>query len=455
MIGGIFMKVLRRRKNIILISAIILIFLIITLIINALLIITRNTNEENKQTEISIYNCFGNYSSKNIALSNLIENFSESNPNTKISNTSLSSEIFYKKLHADFSAGCGADIIIAPPSYDMLQLYKRNYIATLDSEFEKDVAWAKTFDKNILRTVTDNGNIYALPTDVEYILLFVNSEIFKKYNLPIPKSYDDFKNVVSFFSGTEITPIAFTNNDINLPLYQILVAMLSNNSNYDNIDNTYKTAMNCMKELYSMGAFADNFSEMSPDETKNLFLSGSAAMMIAPSSFVAEIDQYASTGDFNYTDYINQFNILAFPSEDQTSWHSVVFSTIAYNAGEFTIFISKDAYKNKHDDIMQLVKFLTSQQALRDYLALTNDIMSIKHIENAEYKTRLVSKCIIAVNTATKFTYMPIDATYRYIWWNQFAKNIPAIFNDQVSFDDIMLKAKEFSSFTDFNKGNE
>ena len=48
----------------------------------------------------------------------------------------------------------------------------------------------------------------------------------------------------------------------------------------------------------------------------------------------------------------------------------------------------------------------------------------VRYIENAEYKTRLVSKCIIAVNTATKFTYMPIDATYRYIWWNQFAKSL-------------------------------
>ena len=98
---------------------------------------------------------------------------------------------------------------------------------------------------------------------------------------------------------------------------------------------------------------------------------------------------------------------------------------------------------------MDFVKYLTKPDALRVYLAQTNDIISIKNIENKEYKNQLVTNCKIAVGNATKFTSMPIDATYRYIWENNVCKNISNIFEGYADYTDIAEKINRLSSFTD------
>ena len=342
-----------------------------------------------------------------------------------------------------------------------MQLYKRGYIASVDTEFEKDSEWADTFDKNILRFVTDNGIIYGLPTDVEYILLFCNTEVFKRYDLETPKSYADLKNAVSVIAKTNTVPIAFTANDTDLYLYQILTSMLGDeiySAENRNPNNGYSNAMDYMKELHSLGAFPKSYKTMTQSDANNLFLDGSAAMIVTTNSFIDDITQYANTEAKDYTKYINQFEIIAFPSKTQAdsgNRSKIVFSTVAYNAGEFTIFISKNAYKKKHDEVMKLAKYLTKPEALRSYLGQTNDIMSIKYIENKEYKTRLVTNCKLAVETATKFTSMPIDITYRYIWRNCLGKSIPEIFDGSVTFDSVASKINNATELNDYKKRNE
>lgn len=454
------MGILHGKKRILLLAMAMLIILIILVIASSLWSIFHTSGEKEKQTEINIYNCFGSYSPKNIALSDIIENYSEKTPNVRISNTSIPTENFYTKLQADFSANCGADIIIAPPSYDILQLYKRGFIASIDEEFTKDTEWAKTFDRNILRFVTDNDSIYGLPTDVEYILLFYNTETFKRYGLEPPKSYEDFKNDVSALAKTDIIPIAFTPNDTDLYLYQILTSMLGNYDYSSNEDGKlgaeYADAMSYMKELYSLGAFPKNYENLNKGEANNLFLSGSAAMIAAPSSFVNDIVQYAGTDGGDYPQYINRVGVIPFPSDNSSNQTgNPGFSTVAYNAGEFTIFISKNAYEKKYDEIMDFVKYLTKPEALRVYLAQTNDIISIKNIENKEYKNPLITNCKIAAENATKFTSMPIDATYRYIWKNHMCKNIPMIFRGLTDCNDIIKEINSLSAFTDYTKGTE
>lgn len=447
------MSIMYKKKRVLLLTMVMLIVVIIFMIANNLWSIFHTFGEKEKQTEINIYNCFGNYSSKNIALSDIIENYSKKNSNVIITNTSTSKEKFYAKLQADFSANCGADIIIAPPSYDILQLYKRGYITSVDAEFAKDPEWAESFDGNILRFVTDGDSIYGLPTDVEYILLFCNTEIFKRYDLGIPKSYEGFKKVVSSLAKTDTVPIAYTPNDTDLYLYQALTSMLGNSdysSESEKLGPEYTQAMEHMKELYSLGAFPKNYEGLSISEANNLFLSGSAGMIVTTNSFVDDIMQYAATESNDYTKYINQFDIIAFPSENSSNQSAnSFFSTVAYNAGEFTIFISKTAYEEKHDEIMELVKYLTKPEALRVYLAQTNDIISIKNTENKEYKNQLVTNCKIAIGNATKFTSMPIDATYRYIWKNHICKNIPKVFDGLIDYTGTVEEINNLSVFTD------
>lgn len=82
---------------------------------------------------------------------------------------------------------------------------------------------------------------------------------------------------------------------------------------------------------------------------------------------------------------------------------------------------------------MKFVKYLTNSNTLRLYLAQTNDIMTVKDIENKEYKMPLVAKCKIAVGNATKVTRMPIDITYRYVWSKTIQKRLPDILSGNIT----------------------
>ena len=50
---------------------------------------------------------------------------------------------------------------------------------------------------------------------------------------------------------------------------------------------------------------------------------------------------------------------------------------------------------------------------------------------------------------ATKFTSMPIDATYRYIWKNHICKNIPKVFDGLIDYTGTVEEINNLSVFTD------
>lgn len=423
----------------ILIATTVAVFFLIALQIHSA---STNNIGTSKITHINMLTNWDAYSEKNIAMSNIIKNYANIEPDVIINNTSLRGEEFYAKLVADFSSDCAADIVVAPPSYDIKHLYEQGYIADLSSELDSDSNWNESFDREMLKFVQDkSGQIYGLPTDIQYIMLYCNKELFEKYNITIPQKYSDFKSVVSSFSAAGVTPIAFGANDSDIYLYQILVSMFDNvietENDQDQLAAQYLKALTEMQTLYNKGAFPSEYQHMSSDDARKMFLDNKAAMIVETNEFINDIMHGGNT----YSNY-SQYEILAFPYENR-SLSRIVFSTVAYNAGDYTIFINKKSYEENHNTIMEFVKYLTKTDTLRLYLAQTNDIMTVKNIENKEYKMPLITECKIAVSNATKFTEMPIDITYRYIWCNFLQKKLPDMLEGKISAAQMLEKFNE------------
>lgn len=439
-------KLISQKSRIVIPAIFVLTLVVLFLIVNELWMISHTAQDDGSQVKISIYNSFENYGSKNLALSEITKQYTESNPAVSIVNSSVTSERFYTKLQADFSANCAADVIISSPSYDMSQLYKRGYIAKLDSELQNDVKWGLSFDKSIMRFVSDNNaassDVYGLPVDVKYVLLYYNADIFDANNIEEPKSYAELKEIISLLAGNNITPVAFGAKDSDMYFYQALVAMVENPEKYSlssgSLPVQYSTAFRYLKELSALGAFPKDYAALTGQDARRLFLEGSAAMLVETNGFVNEIMQYANSNSANYTKYINKFQVIAFPA-DYDDIYINAFSSIAYNAGDFTIFLNKASYENdsKYDELMKFVKYLTSPNTLKLYLAKTNDIMAIKEIETKDYKTPLTTKCRLAIDSATRFTDMPCDLTYRYIWFSQFCDKMPRILSNNLTVPDL------------------
>lgn len=421
---------------------------------------SHTTESTSPQTRITIYNCFGTYSSKSLALSDMIDRYTKVHPDIDINNGTMPSDIFYSKLHSDFSAGCAADIIIAPPGYDTEKLYDRGYLANLSNDISSDSGDVLDFDKSFLKLSSRKGNslynAYGLPFDAEYILLYCNNELFEQNGVKIPESYTEFKDAISRFAELGITPVAAGADDDNMYLYQTLCSMYSDSVSTTGSgvvwDNTFTPAAEQYKELYDMGAFSVKYKDLTLSNARQLFTEGKAAMIVDSSDFVNEIMQYANSDDTDYMSYINKIGVYAFPL-DGGDPERPSFSTVPYNAGEFTVYVNKSAYETKHDQIFDFIKYMCKSDTMRVYLAHTNDIITVKSISNRDYVNPLTLKCTLAVENATKFTQLPANSMYRQLWISHMCRKLPSYLYGDETIEKITADIQKMSALTDFRKG--
>ncbi|QSO47197.1 extracellular solute-binding protein [Alicyclobacillus mengziensis] len=85
-------------------------------------------------------------------------------------------------------------------------------MAPLNSLYQQ-MGWNKVFPKSLLNLITFNGNIYAVPVDMQRDnVLWYNAKIFKKYNLTPPTTFQQFFQDAKVLKSHGITPLALANH---------------------------------------------------------------------------------------------------------------------------------------------------------------------------------------------------------------------------------------------------
>ena len=70
------------------------------------------------------------------------------------------------------------------PAVMWLDVYKR--------QLDSDPEWKNQFLESVMEHVTYDGEIYAIPTVLSTQVAYYNKEIYDKFNLPIPKTHEEF-----------------------------------------------------------------------------------------------------------------------------------------------------------------------------------------------------------------------------------------------------------------------
>ncbi|WDL95665.1 ABC transporter substrate-binding protein [Alicyclobacillus sp. ALC3] len=92
------------------------------------------------------------------------------------------------------------------------QWVKAGDMAPLNSLY-KSQGWYSVFPKSLLNLVTFNGNIYAVPVDMQRAnVLWYNTGVFKKYNLTPPTTWAQFLTEAQTLKSHGITPLALGNH---------------------------------------------------------------------------------------------------------------------------------------------------------------------------------------------------------------------------------------------------
>lgn len=221
-------------------------------------------------------------------LKNVIATFERANPDIKI-------ELHCDPNGDDSLMSARADVGTLP---DILQMQSYSRIKEYASrglivDISKEPIMGKVLPSSF-PAVSWNGKQYALPMDYAGIGIIYNKEIFSKYDLVPPETYDELVNVCKVLKENNIDPFAALLKD-NWSMGHFITMVHTALMKERNVDpEKFITDMNASKISYGiidtdrlfeiLDFYGDNLSpngaNMGGAEQQQAFASGKAAMMV-------------------------------------------------------------------------------------------------------------------------------------------------------------------------------
>lgn len=380
---------------------------------------------------------WGGVDSKAGTLQEVLNKFMKDNKDIEVVNESLFGDDFLPKLKADFASGNDPDVFGLWPGSDIKLLIKSNKVADLTDVLDSDKKWKKSFGEDMWDYTTFDNKIYGLPVEIIFECLFINKDLFDKYSVKVPETYEELKKAVTVFKRNGIIPIAYNSFAEGTYLYQNIVAMIGGKENVENpfkdgkVNDCYIDAMYYVKELYELGAFPQNSFTMTSSERNNLFKDKKAAMIVQGSWFI---------GDFR--DNVETVDIVPFPHIKEGKSPP---TTLIYGLGCGTFYMSKNAWDNikKRDASIRLLKTLTSSETAAVFAQQTG---MLSNVDISGYKVRynrLTKKGQYLLNNAQSLIGPPDSFVYRSAWEEVIVKDFPYFLEGEKKAEDIWNKAIE------------
>jgi raffinose/stachyose/melibiose transport system substrate-binding protein len=328
---------------------VIIISIFVLLTVSLLLVISKYQQEDNSNPlgeasdtiTLHFTSSWAGYDANAIPLQTVLQKYEEKNNSVEIVNESMVGEDFLFTLKTDFASGNEPDVFGLWPGSDFDILVEQGKVADLTELMNEHPEWYDRFREDTWKYVTVNDRIYGLPFEIIYEGLFVNKDMFEKYNVMIPKTYEELLAAVEIFNANNVIPIAYNATPEGSYIYQNIVMKLGGKSEVEepfntlgNLKPSFLEGLYVMKELYDAGAFPEQ-AFLIDDKTRNdLFIQKEAAMIVQGSWLIGE-----EGIDANDT----SIEIVPFPSFDNGKAHD---SAIIYGCGNGIFHISQKAWED-------------------------------------------------------------------------------------------------------------
>lgn len=258
-----------------------------------------------------------------------------------------------KNIKIGIAAGNPADIAYARG--DMISDFSNIKMAEdLTPYLDTDSEWKNSFIQDYLDTCHVNGKYYAIPYQPEIETIYFNKDLFKKYKIEVPQTWDDFLNVCSILKSKGIFGIGVKRDEqyqLLEPAYQIMAQqgdiaeITSGKIPFAGPEEAtgLRKALELIQRVYKNGYVypGANAPVTSGDEVKYAFYHGKIGMLMDSGS---QLMQYNNKSDF-------EVGIMQFPKVDSDSRSTVYMKTDA-------LFVPHTARHKK--EAVQFIKFYTS-----------------------------------------------------------------------------------------------
>lgn len=244
------------------------------------------TNAASKTVTLKFWHLWTTPAEANkVAIDQVLADWAKENPNIKIEVDSVENETYKTKIKTAIAANEAPDVFFtwgggfSKPFVDAGKLMNLTpYLKDINSKL---VGGTLTY-------LSYNGKTYALPFSLWAGIFYCNKELFDKYNVKVPDTFDELLAAVKVFRAQGITPIEVGEKD-GWPgmFYQNILAIRTAGSKLSNDALAKKASFNqpafvqsaaLLEQLVKAQAFDSGCLGISRDESEANFRLGKAAM---------------------------------------------------------------------------------------------------------------------------------------------------------------------------------
>jgi raffinose/stachyose/melibiose transport system substrate-binding protein len=335
-------------------------------------------------------------------LEDIVAQFEKENSGTKVKLIRIPNDAYKQKLAVAMSGGNPPDIFQSWGGGWLKNFVDQGNVLDITEEVNQDV-----FLENAIANTTFDEKVYGVPLGLSTDLIFYNKEIFAKYNLEEPKTYEEFVNVIETLKENNIIPLALANKTKWPGAYYLMnfATRIAGPELFDSAfnregrgfdDPAYVKAGEYIQELVEMEAFNPGANGLPYDEgrSRQLMYSGEAAMMDMTTSFINNMR--AESPDFE-----EKLGFFPFPTVPDGKGK---ITDIGAATGP-VFSVSEGA--NKQDLAVQLINDFTTKENAQIY---TNTTGALTGVKGAVPDDEFLKPIYELVQNAT-FMQMPYDQT--------------------------------------------
>ncbi|WP_340026341.1 extracellular solute-binding protein [Paenibacillus sp. FSL K6-1096] len=222
-------------------------------------------------------------------VSQIISEYEQDHPNINIKQDVLENEQYKNKLKVLSASNDLPDVGITWAAGFIEPYARGGLFAPLDDILQGARLKGKFVNGATEAYVVDDKT-YALPIEMNISPIFYNKAIFAKYNLEVPTTYEEFKDVVRALSSHGVAPVALGNKDrwTGSLWYMYLADRIAGSetlkratkgTSYFDDPGLVRAAAE-VQTLVDMNAFNRGFNGLSYDEGKSEFMDEQAAMYL-------------------------------------------------------------------------------------------------------------------------------------------------------------------------------
>lgn len=188
--------------------------ILLTLVIGTVL--ATGTKETKAESEIITLKLFHRFPEANYTafIDQVIAEFEEMHPNVRITTTSAANTPYKERIKVVLGSDQAPDIFFGWVGDFTNRFIRENLVLDITKYYESDPAWKDYMIDFLVEPFYYEGGLYGMPFRVSSKAMYYNKNIFKEYNLNVPKTFDELLNVCKILQSKGITPIAYGNQEL-------------------------------------------------------------------------------------------------------------------------------------------------------------------------------------------------------------------------------------------------